>query len=318
MNRGREGQASWPALPYADWSETCAALHLWTQVVGKYRLSHVPWVNHSWHATLYVTPRGLTTDAVPDGASAVTLTFDFQEHALIGETPEARDGFSLGPMSIAEFLARTTALVERLGGRMEIHGAPNEIPDATPFAQDSTPRPYDGTAARRFHQALVQIDRVFKRFRTGFIGKASPVHLFWGSFDLAVTRFSGRTAPRHPGGIPALPDAVTQEAYSHEVSSAGFWPGGGGVNEPMFYSYAYPVPDGFANRRVEPAAARFDDKLGEFLLPYEVVRSSADPEDVLTRFLQSTYAAAADAAGWDRQALECDLGTPRVPRELAG
>lgn len=318
MNHAPDDTSGWPDLNYADWSETCTALHLWTQIVGKYRLAHAPWVNHSWHATLYVTPRGLTTGAVPDGAAAITLTFDFQDHALLGETPDMRAGFPLEAMSVAEFLARTTALVERLGGRMEIHGAPNEIPDATPFAQDTAPRPYDGAAARRFHRALVRIDRVFKRFRTGFIGKVSPVHLFWGSFDLAVTRFSGRRAPRHPGGIPALPDAVTQEAYSHEVSSAGFWPGGSGVDEPMFYSYAYPAPAGFANRPVEPAAARFDDALGEFLLPYEAVRSSADPEELLIRFLQSTYAAAADAAGWDRQALECELGSPRMPREVTG
>lgn len=318
MNHMLDGGAGWPALPYADWSETCAALHLWAQIVGKYRLSHAPWVNHSWHATLYVTPRGLTTGTVPDGGSAITLTFDLQEHAMVGETPDMREGFPLEAMSVAEFLGRTTALVERLGGRMEIHGAPNEIPDAKPFARDTTPRPYDRAATGRFHQALMRIDNVFKRFRTGFIGKASPVHLFWGSFDLAVTRFSGRKAPLHPGGIPALPDTVTQEAYSHEVSSAGFWPGGSGVDEPMFYSYAYPVPDGFAKRPVEPAAARFDSTLGEFLLPYEAVRTSADPEDALIRFLQSTYAAAADAAGWDRQALECDLGTPRVPREING
>jgi hypothetical protein len=316
MKRGLDSNAGWPVVSYTDWSDTCTALHLWTQIVGKYRLAHSPWENHSWHATLYVTPRGLTTGAVPDGRSAITLTFDLQEHALVGETADMREGFPLEAMSVAEFLARATALVERLGGRMKIHAAPNEIPDATPFVQDIVPRPYDGAAARRFHQALVQVDRVFKHFRTGFIGKASPVHLFWGSFDLAVTRFSGRKAPRHPGGIPALPDAVTQEAYSHEVSSAGFWPGGGGVDEPMFYSYAYPMPDGFANRRVAPAAARFDHTLGEFLLPYEAVRSSSDPESVLIRFLQSTYAAAADAAGWDRQALECNFGTPRVPREV--
>ncbi len=309
-----EDESDWPALPYGDWAETCSALHLWTQIVGKYRLAHTPWVNHSWHATLYVTPRGLTTAIVPDGRSAITLSFDFHDHALIGETADARESFPLEAMSVADFLRRTTTLVERLGGRMDIHGAPNEIANATPFAQDTASRPYDRKAVERFHRALVQIDRVFARFRTGYLGKVSPVHLFWGSFDLAVTRFSGRKAPRHPGGIPALPDPITREAYSHEVSSAGFWPGGGGgVDEAMFYSYAYPAPDGFADRSVEPAAARFDRKLGEFLLPYEAVRTSADPEGELTRFLQSTYEAAADLAKWDRQALECALGVPRVP-----
>lgn len=318
MSQGPKDANRWPALPYADWAETCTALHLWAQIVGKYRLAHAPWVNHSWHATLYVTPRGLTTGAVPDGKSAVTLTFDLREHALIGETLDGRERFPLEAMSVAGFLTRTTALVERLGGRMEIHGAPNELPDAKPFTEDTAPRPYDRDEAERFHRALVEIDRVFTRFRTGFLGKVSPVHLFWGSFDLAVTRFSGREAPPHPGGVPALPDAVTREAYSHEVSSAGFWPGGGGVDEPMFYSYAYPVPDGFAERAVEPAAARFDQALGEFLLPYEAVRQSPDPEEALMRFLQSSYEAAAETAAWDRQALECGFGKPRVPHPVSG
>lgn len=314
MTGGSGKTNNWPPLPYDAWSDTCTALHLWSQIIGKYRFAHMPWVNHSWHATLYVTPRGLTTGSVPDAEAHLTLTFDFQEHALVGETPHARERFPLESMSVAEFLERTTRMVARLGGRMLIHGTPNEIPDPTPFAQDTAIRPYDREAVRRFHMALLQIERVFTRFRTGFLGKVSPVHLFWGSFDLAVTRFSGRKAPLHPGKVPALPDEVTQEAYSHEVSSAGFWPGGGGVDEPMFYSYAYPVPDGFSDRPVEPAAARFDKKLGEFVLPYEAVRTSADPEGDLMRFLKSTYTAAADLAGWDRQALECELGAPRVPR----
>lgn len=309
-------KSSWPTLAYEDWKQTCTALHLWAQIVGKYRLAHTPWVNHSWHATLYVTPRGLTTGPVPDGDTAVTLTFDLQEHALVGETQSSRESFLLEAMSVADFLDRTTALVKRLGGRMDIHGAPNEISDAKPFAKDTEPRPYDAVAVERFHRALVSIERVFTKFRTGFLGKVSPVHLFWGSFDLAVTRFSGRDAPLHPGGIPALPDIVTQEAYSHEVSSAGFWPGGAGVDEPMFYSYAYPAPAGFADHSVEPAAASFHDGLGQFLLPYDVVRTSADPEAELLRFLQSTYEAAADLGAWDRKALECDFGVPRVPREV--
>ncbi len=314
---GRPGEASlWPPLPYADWAETCAALHLWSQIVGKYRLAHTPWINHSWHATLYVTPQGLTTGPVPDGAVTITLTFDLKEHALVGETQTRRERFALEPMSVADFLARTTALVERLGGRMIINGVPNEVPNPIPFADDRVPRPYDGEAVGRFHLALLATERVFQRFRTGFLGKNSPVHLFWGSFDLAVTRFSGRGAPLHPGGVPGLPDAVTQEAYSHEVSSAGFWPGGNGVEEPMFYAYAYPAPDGFANQAVEPEAARFDPTLGEFLLPYEAVRASDDPERDLMCFLQTTYEAAADLAGWDRQALECGFGVPGVPRQV--
>ncbi len=317
MSAGPGSRNGWPALPYADWAETCAALHLWTQVVGKYRLAHTPWVNHSWHATFYVTPRGLTTGPVPDGNLATTLTFDLIEHALIGQTREMLERFPLEAMSVADFLDRIRALVKRLGGRMNIHGAPNEIPDAKPFAKDTMRRPYDRAAVERFHRALVQIDRVFNRFRTGFIGKVSPVHLFWGSFDLAVTRFSGREAPLHPGGVPALPDEVTREAYSHEVSSAGFWPGGAGVDEPMFYSYAYPVPDGFASRPVAPEAARFHQKLGEFVLPYEAVRISDNPDEELMKFLQSTYKAAANLAGWDRQALECEFGIPGVPRALA-
>ncbi len=308
--------SDWPPLPYPDWAETCTALHLWTQIVGKYRLAHTPWVNHSWHATLYVTPRGLTTGVVHDGDASITLSFDLHEHALIGEARGARESFPLGPMSVAEFLRHTTLLVERLGGRMTIHGKPNEIPDARPFAGDNTQRPYDRAAVERFHRALVHVDRVFTRFRTGFLGKVSPVHLFWGALDLAVTRFSGREAPRHPGGVPGLPDAVSEEAYSHQVSSAGFWPGGSGVNEPMFYSYAYPAPEGFSGRTVEPAEAYFNNTLGEFLLPYDSVRRSPDPEEALMRFLQSTYEAAAETAGWDRRSLECSIGTPLVPRRV--
>lgn len=309
--------ASWPAIPYADWRETCAALHLWSQIVGKYRLAHTPWLNHSWHATLYVTPRGLTTGPVPDGERTIRLTFDFCDHALAAETiGGARNSFALKGMSVADFLAHTSEAVTKLGGRFNIHGRPNEVPDPVPFAKDAQVRPYDRDAVERFHQALLRIDRVFSHFRTGFIGKVSPSHLFWGSFDLAVTRFSGRGAPLHPGGVPNLPDAITREAYSHEVSSAGFWPGGSGVDEPMFYSYAYPATDGFKDRPVEPEDAYFDEKLGEFLLPYETVRTSDDPEKELMRFLQSTYEAAAETANWDRGALECPLGVPGVPRPV--
>lgn len=305
----------WPTLAYAEWAETCAALHLWVQIVGKYRLAHTPWVNHSWHATLYVTSRGLTTGPVHESGGCVTLTLDLVNHRLIAESDGgARESFALEAMSVADFLTRTRQAVQGVGGTFDIHGAPNELPDAVPFAQDTASRPYDADAVARYHGALLRIVPVFERFRTGFIGKVSPVHLFWGSFDLALTRFSGRLAPLHPAGISNLPDDVAQEAYSHEVSSAGFWPGGGGVDEPMFYAYAYPTPEGFADQPVEPAEAWFDEQLGEFLLPYAAVRASDDPEAMLMSFLQTSYAAAADTGNWDRSALECALGQPRIPR----
>jgi len=207
-------------------------------------------------------------------------------------------------------------LIGDLGGTPTFSGRPNEIPNGVPFAEDRRVRPYNADAVTRFFSACLAVDEVFKRFRTGFVGKASPVHLFWGSFDLAVTRFSGRPAPAHPGGIPALPDQITREAYSHEVSSAGFWPGGGGVDFPAFYSYAYPSPPGFAKAAVQPEAAAFDATLGEFLLPYEAVRTAADPEKTLMAFLQSTYEAAADLGGWDRRSLDCAIGRPRLPRAV--
>lgn len=308
----------WPEIPYTNWAETCSALHLWAQIAGKYRLAHTPWVNHSWHATLYVTPRGLTTGAVPDPNGSVCITFDFRDHRLIAEAESgSRDGFVLEPMSIADFLARTRRAISTVGGTPDIHGRPNEIPNAMAFARDSYVRPYDAAAVEGFHRALLRVDKVFSQFCTAFLGKVSPVHLFWGSFDLAVTRFSGREAPIHPGGFPNLPDAVTREAYSHEVSSAGFWPGGGGIDQAMFYSYAYPAPDGFKDRRVEPLEAYWDTTLGEFLLPYEAVRSAQDPEAALMRFLQTTFEAAADEGGWDRARLECELGRPRVPRAVS-
>lgn len=246
----------------------------------------------------------------------MTLTLDLHAHRLEAEADGgARAGFDLGPMPVAAFLEQMRGAVEAVGGDFDIHGAPNELEPSVPFAQDDAPRPYDAESVARFQGALLRIVPVFERFRTGFLGKVSPVHLFWGSFDLAVTRFSGRAAPPHPGGIPNLPDAVTREAYSHEVSSAGFWPGMG-VGEPMFYSYAYPVPDALAAAPIAPEAARWDAELGEFLLPYAAVRDSADPAATLTEFLQSTYAAAADAAGWDRAALDCGPQVPRVPRPL--
>ncbi|MHA6645435.1 DUF5996 family protein [Mesorhizobium sp. A623] len=307
----------WPSIPYAEWRETCTALHLWSQILGKYRLAHTPWVNHSWHATLYVTPRGLTTGPVPDAGGLITISLDFCDHVLVAEAEGgARATFPLGSMSVAEFFDRTSHVIRSVGGQPLMHGSPNETANPVPFAQDEVGRPYAMEAVQRFHQALVRIARVFEGFRTSFLGKVSPVHLFWGSLDLAVTRFSGRDAPLHPGGVPGLPDTVSQEAYSHEVSSAGFWPGGSGVDEAMFYSYAYPAPVGFSERNVEPQEARFDTTLGEFLLPYEAVRRSADPERTLMRFLESTYGAAADAGGWPRSSLECEPGRPGIPRQV--
>ena len=306
---------AWPDIPFPPWRDTCAALHLWAQIAGKYRLAHTPWLNHSWHATLYVTPRGLTTGPVPDGGRAIALSFDLHDHLLIAEASSgARWSFGLAPMSVAEFLSRIEGAVQEIGGHFNVHDRPNELPNPVPFAADHAMRPYDQAAVRRFHDALVTIDQVFSQFRTGFLGKVSPAHLFWGSFDFAVTRFSGRPAPPHPGGITNLPDPVSREAYSHEVSSAGFWPGGNGVEEPMFYAYAYPSSPGFKDRVVQPGAAHFNEALGEFLLPYAAVRSGGDPASMLMQFLQSTYEAAADAGKWDRAALEAPPGQPGVAR----
>lgn len=313
----RQSMEHWPEIPYAQWRETCTALHLWSQILGKYRIAHTPWVNHSWHATLYVTPRGITTGPVPDSGVLITLRLDFCDHVFVAEAEGgARATFPLQSMSVATFFRQTGEAIASLGGSPAMHGAPNEVVDPIPFEKDEAERPYDGAAVQRFHRALVSISRVFEQFRTSYLGKVSPVHLFWGSFDLAVTRFSGRPAPQHPGGVPGLPDSVSQEAYSHEVSSAGFWPGGAGVEEPMFYSYAYPGPEGFKDQKVEPDEAWFDDRLGEFLLSYDAVRRSSDPEAMLLRFLQSTYAAAADTGNWPRRDLECEPGQPRIPRRV--
>ncbi|MGI9169247.1 MAG: DUF5996 family protein [Caulobacteraceae bacterium] len=314
--RDREPDEPWPALPHADWADTCRTLHLWTQIVGKVRLARTPWLNHSWQVPLYLSARGLTTGLIPFGARAMELEFDFVGRRLVIRTDFPVAELALRPMSVAQFHAETMAALEGLGLPIAIHAAPNEMAEAIPFAEDLAPRAYDGAWAERFWRVLLQADRVLKVFRTGFLGKASPVHFFWGSFDLAVTRFSGRSAPPHPGGVPNLPDAVVREAYSHEVSSAGFWPGGPGEQEAAFYSYAWPEPPGFRGRAVTPDAARFDASLGEFVLPYEAVRKAADPDAVLLSFLSSTYAAAADAAEWDRAALECGFGEPGRPRRV--
>lgn len=305
----------WPRLDYAKDRATFETLHLMSQIVGKARTACAPWVNHGWQVTLYVSPRGLTTSSAPHPAGLYDLEFDFVEHLLrcrasngfLGEIP-------LAGQTIARFYAALEEMLERAGAPIEISGVPNEIVDAKPFRRDDRLRVYDPDAAWRLWQALIQIERVFQQFRSGFLGKVSPVHLFWGAFDLAVTRFSGRTAPPHPGGVPHLPDAVTREAYSHEVSSAGFWPGGGLVDYPAFYSYAYPEPKGFRSTPVRPQDAHFHEGLGEYLLPYDAVRSSEAPDQALMAFLISTYEAAADAGGWPRSELECAFGAPGVPR----
>ena len=296
---------NWPELPYSAWRETCATLHLWTQIVGKIRLARTPWLNHSWHVTLYVSPRGLTTSPIPYGPRSFEIEFDFISHAL---AIDVSDGSSrripLHARTVAEFHAAVMSALVELGLEVHIRDYPCEIPAATAFSADHVHAAYDREYAHRFWKVLVQVDRVFKQFRAGFAGKASPVHFFWGSFDLAVTRFSGRRAPVFPGKAPGLDAAVMQEAYSHEVSSAGFWPGGNGIDYAAFYSYAYPTPAQFKNYRVQPPGAAFNETLGEFLLPYEKVRTATDPDATLLAFLQSTYEAAAEAAQWDRGELE--------------
>jgi hypothetical protein len=309
----------WPALPYADWKETAATLQLWTQIAGKIRLAKTPWLNHSWHVALYVSARGLTTGPIPDGARSVEIEFDFLDHVLWLRTSDghARQ-VMLRAVSVAEFYDEVKTALRELGVMVRINETPNEIADPIPFSRDAVHKSYDADYANRFWRVLLASHDVLSRFRTGFLGKVSPVHFFWGSFDLAVTRFSGRTAPPHPGGVPGLPDAVAREAYSHEVSSAGFWPGGGLalIDFAAFYSYAYPAPDGFAKAGVKPAAAYFHDSLSEFLLPYDDVRRSADPDAALMEFLQSTYGAAANFGHWDRKALECALGEPGKVRAV--
>jgi hypothetical protein len=310
-------QIFWPELPLAAWRDTCATLQLFTQIVGKIRLSRTPWLNHSWHVTLYVTARGLSTSPVPAGNGDFEIEFDFIDHLLhIRNSDGTARQFALAGHSVASFHAQLLAMLANIGIGVVINEMPNELPDPIRFSQDTLHASYDAEAVRRFFQILTNVDRVFKQFRTGFVGKASPVHFFWGSFDLAVTRFSGRRAPRHPGGVPHLSDAVACEAYSHEVSSAGFWPGSGAIDYPAFYSYAYPEPAGFRSTPVRPDAAFFSESLGEFILPYDAVRLSADPDQALLDFLQSSYEAAANAAKWDRDALECPLGRPGLVRKI--
>jgi hypothetical protein len=310
-------QSLWPDLPTPAWRGTYETLHLWTQIVGKIRLVRTPWLNHSWHVALYVSARGLTTSPIPDGAGTFQIDFDFIDHVVrISTSGGAKREFALAGQSVASFYAAVMSALAEFGIHIAIDEMPNELPDPIRFSQDTRHASYDPDAVQRFFQILANADRVFKQFRTGFLGKASPVHFFWGSFDLAVTRFSGRRAPLHPGGVPHLSDDVACEAYSHEVSSAGFWPGSGAIDYPAFYSYAYPEPPGFRTARVRPDAAFFSEALGEFILPYDAVRLSAQPDQALLDFLQSTYEAAANAAKWDRDALECAPGRPGVVRQV--
>jgi hypothetical protein len=306
----------WPELPYAQWRDTQETLQLWTQIVGKIRLAQTPWLNHSWHVTLYVTSRGLTTSPIPHGGRSFEIGFDFIAQQLVIDVSDGGSRtIALEPRTVADFHAAVTTALNELGVPVRINEYPCEIAGATRFSEDRIHSAYDAEYAQRFWRALVQIDRVFKQFRTGFVGKASPVHFFWGSFDLAVTRFSGRRAPAFTGKAPGLDAAVMQEAYSHEVSSAGFWPGGNGIDYAAFYSYAYPTPAQFKDCPVKPDGAAFNGTLGEFLLPYDEVRKAADPGAALLSFLQSTYEAAATCAQWDRAALECPLGVSGAPRK---
>ena len=303
--------APWPELDVARDQPTFATLHLVSQMLGKLRIAYAPWLNHGWHVTLHPRPDGLAIDSIDAGGVGFTLLLDLCRHEIALTVSDGRrDAVPLRPATIAALHAELVAMLDRYGLPSSFNSRPSEIADALPFAEDRAPRAYDPASAERLRDTLAVIVPVFERFRAGFRGKASPVHFFWGSFDLAATRFSGHAAPPHPGGIPGLPDRVTREAYSHEVSSAGFWAGGVVAAEPMFYSYAYPEPLHFREAEVAPDAARFDPDLGEFVLPYAAVRSSTDPAATLTEFLESTYAVAADLAHWDRAALERD---PVVP-----
>jgi hypothetical protein len=299
--RGKSGDKDMlPTLPFDSWKDTLATLHMWSQIVGKVRLKLCPLVNHWWNVPFYITARGMTTSAMPYEQRHIEVQFDFIEHKILIETSEGRVvAMAMEPQSVANFYKKFMAALAELGISVRIRATPCEIPDPIPFEQDNTHSAYDPEAAHKFWRILLWVDQIFKEFRAGFQGKASPVHFFWGSFDLAVTRFSGRPAPERPGA-----DSITREAYSHEVSSAGFWAGGGDIKGPAFYSYAAPEPSGFAEQRVGPQAAFYHAQMKEFLLMYDDVRTAASPKDALMEFLQTTYNAAADLGKWDRKSLE--------------
>ena len=304
MTPARPDVEAWPLLPLDGWRDTCDTLHLWTQIVGKTRLALAPAENHWWHVPLYLTSRGLSTSPMPVGRRTCTVEFDFLDHQLRVSTSDgAAAALPLVPQTVAEFHAAYLALMRTLGVDLHIRPVPVEVVTAIPFAADRVHAAYDPDAANRCWRILVQADRLLKRFRGEFLGKSSPVHFFWGGFDLAMTRFSGRPAPRHPGGIPNCPAWVMVEAYSHECSSAGFWPGGEGFAAPAFYAYAYPEPAGYRDESPGPEAWYHRD-LGEFILPYDAVRGAADPDGLVLDFLRRTYAAAATLGGWDRVRLE--------------
>lgn len=304
---------AWPSLPLESWRATCETLHLWTQVVGKIRLAQAPPINHWWQVPLYVTARGLTTSPIPHGASTFQVDFDFISHRLSIQTSMGEGAaFALGPMPVSEFYRKVIEALRALDLPVAIWTHPVEIANAIPFEKDDTHRAYNPHYAGKFWRILVSVEPVFTRFRARFQGKCSPVHFFWGGFDLAVTRFSGRPAPEHPP-TPLAPASIVREAYSHEVSSCGFWPGSGKISEAAFYAYAYPEPKGFRDYPVEPPGAYYDADLGEFILPYEAVRQSAQPEEALLGFLQSTYEAAAEPGRWDRAALERPAPEPAEP-----
>ena len=296
---------AWPSLPFAQWRETRATLHLWTQVVGKIRLAQAPLINHWWQVPLYVTARGLTTSPMPHGARSFQIDFDFIDHRLvIAASDGATAGLALEPRSVADFHREVMARLKSMGLPVRIWTMPVEVAGAIPFEQDSAHASYDCVAANRFWRILLECERVLTKFRARYLGKVSPVHFFWGSFDLAVTRFSGRRAPPHPGTAPHVANWVMREAYSHEVSSVGFWPGDDSVPMPAFYAYAYPEPPGFGRAPVSPAGAYWHAEMGEFILPYDRVREDSAPDDRLLEFCDSTYAAAADLARWNRLELE--------------
>jgi hypothetical protein len=311
-------QAAWPELPYAAWKDTCATLQLWTQIAGKIRLVQRPWLNHSWHVVLYVTSRGLSTSAIPYGERSFELNFDFLDHVLhISTSDGGQEGIGLYPRTVADFYASVMRSLFELGIDIRINELPTEVPNAIRFSEDHMHASYDRDFAQRFWRVLLQSTRVLERFRTSFIGKCSPVHFFWGSFDLAVTRFSGRRAPKFEssGSVPNMPAAVEYDAYSHECCSAGFWPGGE-ASDAAYYCYASPAPEGFAAAKVRPAQAFWNRALSQYNLPYEDVRTASEPEQALMDFLTTTYEAAASLGNWDRAALECAMGAPGVPRKV--